>query len=426
MNQGEFDEKRLKGQFSDFLDENYVTEIQNLKDDYPERLTLVFDWNDLESFDPNLASIYRHNRDAIQSILNEALRFHDAHSAAYLNYVKAIPREVGEVVEARNLNTPRSYITTIIGRISDVGDVEELLEAGVFRYEACEEWTIETRDHVNEVSDPFNCSNCGRRRVSFHLDESRSQVIERVEATLDDTLSITTTGTAAQYDIVVLGESATMIEAGSWYKFTGQSRYTLRENSTIADPHFEAWYAKPTSPLEAFDADDGNLTQKEKVVVEAADVDLSPTYLKGFTTHVEKVIGSIATQQMNETETRTKIITPFLDLLGWDVYGGNVRMEYSTTAGGADYALLDGNDVIGIVEAKSAGSLTHGDFEQIKHYILYTQASYGLLTDGIQYQFVKNSEQRVSPAVVADCRYEHLADFYDVISNFSSEAVLDE
>ena len=60
--------------------------------------------------------------------------------------------------------------------------------------------------------------------------------------------------------------------------------------------------------------------------------------------------------QMNEENTKAKIIRPLIELLGWDIYSGDVELEYSMQIGRgntrADYALLVGGNTCRVHRSK--------------------------------------------------------------------------
>lgn len=425
MNQPEVDTDSAKQTFSNFLEEHYRDEIGALDSDYPSRLTLIYDWGDLVSFDLQLAKDYRADPDEYQQAFDEALRFHDVHDAAYLNYLKAIPRNVGEPVDPSEIFHARHHVSTIIGRITELEDTENLFHAGVYVCQGCDETNIQTRQPRQEVKEPFQCRGCGRRRVEYEIDYKRSEVLPRVIGMVEGPRQVVSLGDTQQEELVVLGEYANIIEPGQWYAFTGKTRVKLRNDGTsIVDPYYEAWHAEPIDPSEYLDDIEDDETLEVTTVLQSADVDLDPKHLTGFTTHTEQVFESTPPETMNETETKMKLLTPFLGLLGWELYDEEVRMEYTTNIGDADY-VLGGDDPFFVVEAKSANSLTWSDTEQIEKYMWYSEATHGLLTDGVAYKFLVRSMDSMTASVVASCRYEHLEEFHEEIAKFTRAALLE-
>ena len=90
--------------------------------------------------------------------------------------------------------------------------------------------------------------------------------------------------------------------------------------------------------------------------------------------------------QQNETRTRTALIDPLLTVLGWDVSDpGLVTPEYNVGQCRADYALINGSDIIPatIVEAKKLNCARNNDeWIQILTYAIAGGVPYAAVTDG--------------------------------------------
>lgn len=108
----------------------------------------------------------------------------------------------------------------------------------------------------------------------------------------------------------------------------------------------------------------------------------------------------IAPSLTNEEITKTALVMPFIQLLGYDVFDPTeVIPEFQAQAGvkkdqRVDYALCkEGNPVI-LIEAKSYGaSLDKEQLDQLKRYFPFVKtARVGILTDGNRYRFFTDLE----------------------------------
>ena len=111
--------------------------------------------------------------------------------------------------------------------------------------------------------------------------------------------------------------------------------------------------------------------------------------------YVERSVPLIeSSPQMDEQNTKAKLIRPLIELLGWDVYSSEVELEYSMQIGRgntrADYALiLEGTPVV-FIEAKGCDStLTDSDRSQLASYMRQTGVDWGLLTNGSTFEILK-------------------------------------
>ena len=117
--------------------------------------------------------------------------------------------------------------------------------------------------------------------------------------------------------------------------------------------------------------------------------------------------------QMNEEETKTAIITDFVNLLGWEIpTDGNMEYQFGNhNTNVVDYAFFHSGTSKLFVEAKAVGtSLTEKNRNQIKEYLLLDNVDLGILTNGEQYELYRrfvNSEgdvetQRIETITLSD------------------------
>lgn len=103
----------------------------------------------------------------------------------------------------------------------------------------------------------------------------------------------------------------------------------------------------------------------------------------------------------DEAATVQVSIRPFIRALGYEFENLNeVRPEYTADFGTkqsekVDYAIIRAGKPIILIEAKSAKvSLSAGHAGQLFRYYATTEARFGILTNGIQYQFYADLEKR--------------------------------
>ena len=100
-----------------------------------------------------------------------------------------------------------------------------------------------------------------------------------------------------------------------------------------------------------------------------------------------------------EEATKTALVLPFLQVLGYDVFDPReVMPEYVADVGTkrgekVDYAVLRDGEPIIIIECKAVGvPLDVGKITQLFRYFANTAARFGILTDGMVYQFYSDLE----------------------------------
>jgi len=117
--------------------------------------------------------------------------------------------------------------------------------------------------------------------------------------------------------------------------------------------------------------------------------------LKQFTSRV----GKLKDQIMTEEATKTSLILPFFQMLGYDIFDPTEFVPEFTADVGikkgekVDYAILkDGSPII-LVEAKWCGEKLDKHGSQLFRYFGTTKAKFGILTNGIIYQFFTDLEE---------------------------------
>lgn len=118
--------------------------------------------------------------------------------------------------------------------------------------------------------------------------------------------------------------------------------------------------------------------------------------LKEFTDRVSKVKKSIKTEEA----TKTSLIMPFFSLLGYDVFNPNEFIpEYIADVGikkgeKVDYAIVIDDKITILIEAKTINENLQKYNSQLFRYFGTTIAKIGILTDGINYKFYTDLEEK--------------------------------
>lgn len=99
-----------------------------------------------------------------------------------------------------------------------------------------------------------------------------------------------------------------------------------------------------------------------------------------------------AEPELDERNTRAKLVRPLIEALGWDVYSEAVELEYPVRIGSrrvrVDYALKVGGSPAAFVEAKaSREDLSESDADQLRSYMRgAVDVEWGLLTNGRSFE----------------------------------------
>lgn len=134
--------------------------------------------------------------------------------------------------------------------------------------------------------------------------------------------------------------------------------------------------------------------------------------------------------QMDEQNTRRKLVEPLIEILGWDILSPDVELEYSVQMGSGtkkvDYALLiEGTPVVFVETKGSDNSITEANQRQLKSYMRQTGVDWGLLTNGTSFEILKRRTggQRPDEISLGSFRLEELIDYRNVLRAISRESI---
>ncbi|MDL0128750.1 type I restriction enzyme HsdR N-terminal domain-containing protein [Halobacterium salinarum] len=134
--------------------------------------------------------------------------------------------------------------------------------------------------------------------------------------------------------------------------------------------------------------------------------------------------------QMDEENTKRKIIEPLIELLGWDILSSDVELEYSVQMGSGtkkvDYALKREGTPVVFVEAKGCDTpLDQSHENQLKSYMRQVGVDWGLLTNGRKFEIFRRdvSSNRPNEISLAEFSIEDVPNNEDPLKALSQEYI---
>lgn len=113
-----------------------------------------------------------------------------------------------------------------------------------------------------------------------------------------------------------------------------------------------------------------------------------------------KRVAHLREQGANEEATKTALVLPFIEMLGYDFHDpAEVVPEFTADVGvkkgeKVDYALMHGNTPAILLECKRLDTdLSDAAMSQLLRYFTATEAVVGILTDGVIYRFFADLDQ---------------------------------
>ena len=118
--------------------------------------------------------------------------------------------------------------------------------------------------------------------------------------------------------------------------------------------------------------------------------------IKNFSTRIEQLKANITTEEA----TKTAMVLPFFQLLGYDVFNPLEFVPEFTADTGTkkgekvDYAILQNGDPTMIIEVKPVNTeLSNKHLNQLFRYFTVTKARFGILTNGVIYKFYSDLDE---------------------------------
>ena len=118
--------------------------------------------------------------------------------------------------------------------------------------------------------------------------------------------------------------------------------------------------------------------------------------IKNLSSRIEKVRESIHTEEA----TKTSLILPLIQALGYDVFNPEELVpEYIADVGikkgeKIDYAIMKNEEPVILIEAKSVTEILTKHDSQLFRYFGTTKAKFAILSNGIEYKFFTDLEEQ--------------------------------
>jgi hypothetical protein len=153
-------------------------------------------------------------------------------------------------------------------------------------------------------------------------------------------------------------------------------------------------------------------------------------FSEDLTTYSERSVALIEeSPQMDEQNTKRKIIEPLIELLGWDILSSEVELEYSVQMGRGtkkvDYALKIEDAPVVFVEAKGCDTPIDGHEGQLTSYMRQIGVDWGLLSNGRQFKIFRRDHESSKPNEIqlADFTVEEVVENEQPLTALSHESI---
>lgn len=417
----------LVDRFQEFYREYCDNEIRELAKHYPNRKTLSIDYEDVLAFNPDLADDWIDQPRQITQYAEEALRLYE------------LPVDVGLGQANVSLTNPPAPISPIEissdhigilvgleGIVVEAGDTVTRLKEAAFECQRCGTLTrIPQRKQRGELEKPAECQGC-EREGPFEVHQDQSEFIDYQHAIVEDLPSgLYTSASPQRIDVHLEDDIAGVLQVGEPVVVTGVVDVKQAEKQ---EQVFEI--SVDVHSVSQADGESVERWREDYLGVSIDTEEPASVVDEEFERFVERSREVI--QQggnLDEDNTKAKIVTPFVHVLGWNVFDSSeVVLEYPRQNDEfddrVDYALFDGEGRPRVVvEAKQVDTRLEEYTGQMKRYMRLFGVKFGVLTNGERYMVYRCEEGDIpDETLVVDCSLEELTENQSVLALIGREA----
>ena len=170
----------LVDRFVRFYRDYCEEEISQLAQRYPnEQRSLYIDYDDLYTFDPDLAEDYRAQPDQLQEYAEEALRQYDLPADVKLGRAHVRVRNLTDTVEIRGIRVHDDHIGRLVavkGIVRKATDVRPRITEAAFECQRCGTMTYIPQSE-GSFQEPHECQGC-ERQGPFRVNHDQSEFVD--------------------------------------------------------------------------------------------------------------------------------------------------------------------------------------------------------------------------------------------------------
>jgi hypothetical protein len=406
--------------FNQFYRLHYEAAINTLCEGYPdERRSLYIDWETLDTYDTTLAADVASAPDQFREYAEEALRLYDTPFDVSLGQAHIRLTNPPQSVSISTLASHHAgQLVSITGYVQECGYIQPKIQDAAFECQRCGSLT-RVPQTGSERQTPHECQGC-ERSGPFRIIYDQSEFVDWQTGTLAE-LTSPTADRPQSITVNLDDDLAGAFTASAVTQVTGVPHL---DDSDPTEHTFEMYF--DAYSVQQLDDPDWEQWATDHLGMTVETPTLAETDIEEFVQRSRQIITTA--DHLDESSTQAKILTPFVHVLGWNVFAPEVQFEYSgddaTVGGNADYALCDrdGHPAV-IIEAKRVGRSLDPHLGQLKEYMRVFGADWGVLSNGDRYLMLRATENSPSPdeQQILDCRLEELLQHREILTALSNE-----
>jgi len=277
MAQAPQDPSDVTDRFIQFYRKYYRDEIGALAQKYPnEQRSLYVDYDDLSTFDIDLAEDYLAKPDQIQEYAEEALRLYDLPADVKLGRAHVRLAGLPETVDIRNIRVHDDHIGRLIavqGIVRKATDVRPKITEAAFECQRCGTMTYIPQSDSG-FQEPHECQGC-ERQGPFHVDFDQSEFVDAQKVRVQESPEGLRGGETPQSIDIDLEDDVTgRVTAGDHVTITGVLHIEQQTSNNEKTPIFDLYMDGVAVEIEDEEFEDMNITEED--VAEIVDLSNEP------------------------------------------------------------------------------------------------------------------------------------------------------
>ncbi len=277
MAQAPQDPSDVTDRFIQFYRKYYRDEIGTLAQKYPnEQRSLYVDYDDLSTFDMELAEDYLAKPEQMQEYAEEALRLYDLPADVKLGRAHVRLTGLPETVDIRNIRVHDDHIGRLIavqGIVRKATDVRPKITEAAFECQRCGTMTYIPQSDSG-FQEPHECQGC-ERQGPFHVDFDQSEFVDAQKVRVQDSRDGLRGGETPQNIDIDLEDDVTgRVTAGDHVTVTGVLHIEQQTSNNEKTPIFDLYMDGVAVEIEDEEFEDMNITEAD--VADIVDLSNEP------------------------------------------------------------------------------------------------------------------------------------------------------
>ncbi|MFC6724899.1 minichromosome maintenance protein MCM [Halobium palmae] len=259
--------QELTDRFIQFYRNYYRDRIGTLAQNYPnEQRSLYVDYNDLYTFDPDLAEDYRSQPEQLQEYAEEALRLYDLPADVSLGQAHVRLTNIQEHIDIRGIRVHDNHVGTLVsvqGIVRKATDVRPKVTEAAFECQRCGTMTYIPQSD-GSFQEPHECQGC-ERQGPFRVNFDQSEFVDSQKLRIQESPEGLRGGETPQsIDVNVEDDITGKVTAGDHVTVVGVLHIEQVKNGQEKSAIFDLYMDGVSIAIEDEEFEDMDITDEDK------------------------------------------------------------------------------------------------------------------------------------------------------------------